>query len=369
MYKYKRLVIKLGTSTLTAGTSYISQDILFDLASQINTLCKNNCEVIIVSSGAMASGREALSFPKLPKDIPAKQMLSAIGQPRLMAIYTKLFAQYNQIVSQVLLTRQDITERRSYLNSRNTILALLKQKVIPIINENDAVATEEIKVGDNDNLSALVSNLIDADLLLILTDQPGLYTSDPNINPNATLVKEITEPNIPEELWQSAGKPSDDLGTGGMITKLQAADLARRSGTTVIIAKGNTKNNIIRAAQNESIGTLFRPTHSTLEGRKRFILSDRDTKKIIQIDNGAITALKNGSSLLPVGIISIQGSFERGDTVKLIDQHNLEIALGLTNYSTTELNKISGKQSVDIESLLGYNYGEEVIHKDQLVMI
>lgn len=369
VYKYQRLVVKLGTSTLTAGTPHLSEDTLANLVSQTATLCDDGCEVILVSSGAMAAGRETLSFPKLPKEIPAKQMLSAVGQPRLMAIYEKLFAHHNRTVAQVLLTRQDLTRRRSYLNSRNTLLALLNQKVLPIVNENDAVTTEEIRVGDNDNLSALVANLVDADLLLMLTDQPGVFTSDPRNDPNAKLLTKITNSEIPEELWKSASASKDELGTGGMITKLQAADLARRSGTNVVIASGSETNVILRTAKGESIGTHFQATASTLESRKRFILSGTSSTGKIQIDNGATHALQNGSSLLPVGVTSILGEFDRGDTVTVIDVNSNEIARGLTNYHSAELSKIAGRQSKDIESILGYYYGKEVIHRDQLVLI
>ncbi len=369
VYKYQRLVVKLGTSTLTAGTPHLSEDTLANLVSQIAALCDSRCEVILVSSGAMAAGREALSFPKLPKEIPAKQMLSAVGQPRLMAIYEKLFAHHNRTVAQVLLTRQDLTQRRSYLNSRNTLLALLNQKVLPIVNENDAVTTEEIRVGDNDNLSALVANLVDADLLLMLTDQPGVFTADPRTDPNAKLLTKITNSEIPEELWKSASASKDELGTGGMITKLQAADLARRSGTNVVIASGTETDAILRTAKGESIGTHFKATVSTLESRKRFILSGTVSTGKIQIDDGATNALQNSSSLLPVGVASILGEFDRGDTVTVIDVNSNEIARGLTNYHSAELSKIAGRQSKDIESILGYYYGEEVIHRDQLVLI
>jgi len=286
-----------------------------------------------------------------------------------MAIYENLFAQHNCTIAQVLLTRQDLTQRRSYLNSRNTLLALIDQKVLPIINENDAVTTEEIRVGDNDNLSALVANLIDADLLLMLTDQTGVFTSDPRTDSNAKLLTEITSSEIPEELWKSASTSKDELGTGGMITKLQAADLARRSGTNVVIASGTESDVILRTAKGESIGTYFKATATTLESRKRFVLSGTASTGKIQIDNGASNALQNGSSLLPVGVTAIFGEFERGDTVAVINTNNNELARGLTNYNSAELSKIAGRQSKDIESILGYYYGEEVIHRDQLVLI
>src|SRR5512139_1681849 len=235
----RRLVVKCGTSTLTAGTAHLAPPRLVEIAQQVAQLRSDSSDIIVVTSGAMAAGRERLGFPQLPKDMPAKQMLSAIGQPRLMALYEQIFGLYGLTIAQVLLTRSDLADRRRYLNSRNTLTALLEHGIIPIVNENDTVATEEIRVGDNDNLSALVANLIDADLLVLLTDQPGLFTANPDRDPTARLVAEVNEPAISPALWQAAGGTASGLGTGGMITKLQAADLARRSGTTVVIASGS----------------------------------------------------------------------------------------------------------------------------------
>src|SRR5512134_2077444 len=226
-----RLVIKLGTAILTDGAPRLSPPRLVDLVRQMSALHGAGSEVILVSSGAMAAGREALGHPQLPKEIPAKQMLAAVGQPRLMALYEQLFGLYGVVVAQVLLTRADLAHRRRYLNARNTLSALLARRVIPIVNENDTVATEEIRLGDNDNLSALVSNLIEADLLILLTDQPGLFTADPRRDPAARLIEEVDGPDIPEEVWSAARGTASGLGTGGMLTKVQAADLARRSGT------------------------------------------------------------------------------------------------------------------------------------------
>ncbi len=366
---YRRLVVKLGTSTLTAGTPHLSAPRVGELVRQMAELCADGCEVIVVSSGSMAAGREALSFPALPKEIPAKQMLSAVGQPRLMAHYEELFALYGRTVAQVLLTRGDLSRRRSYLNARNTLRALLDQKVVPIVNENDAVTTEEIRVGDNDNLSALVANLIDADLLLMLTDQTGVFTADPRRDPKATLFTEISSAEIPEEMWRAAGRAGDTLGTGGMVTKLQAADLARRSGATVVVTRGSDPDVILKAARGETVGTRFPALVTTLESRKRFILSGADGAGSIQIDTGAARALLSGSSLLPVGVTSVSGEFDRGDTVSVRDSNGRELARGLASYQADELTKITGRQSREIESILGYAYGEEVIHRDQLVLL
>lgn len=364
-----RIVIKLGTSTLTAGTSHISAPVLIDMARQVLALQKAGHQVIVVSSGAMASGREKLGFPQLPKDIPAKQMLSAIGQPRLMALYEKLFGFYNLTMAQVLLTRADLDSRRAYLNARNTLLALLEHGIIPIVNENDTIATEEIRVGDNDNLSALVANLVDADWLVLLTDQPGLFTSDPRTTSNPVLVEEVTTADIPEQLWKAAGGNGSSMGTGGMVTKLQAADMARRCGTTCLIASGSEPDVLIRLVNGEKLGTRFLAVASAVESRKRYILSTRRAPGQINVDEGAAKALRKGGSLLPVGVATVSGTFERGDTVRVIDPSKKEIARGIVNYSSRDLSQLARRRSEEIEAILGYNYGDEIIHRNNLVVL
>jgi glutamate 5-kinase len=366
---FHRIVVKLGTSTLTAGTPYLSMPRLVDLARQSAALRGRDAELILVTSGAMAAGRERLGFPQLPKGLPAKQMLAAVGQPRLMALYEQVFGLYALTIAQVLLTRADLADRRRYLNSRNTLTALLDHGAVPIINENDTVATEEIRVGDNDNLSALVANLIDADLLLLLTDQVGLYTADPRSDPNAILVNEISEPEIPKALWEAAKGTEGTLGTGGMLTKLQAADLARRSGTTVIIASGDTTDVLLRAAAGETIGTRFLPVATSVEGRKRYILAGGRPSDAVRVDTGAAEALARGSSLLPVGVVAVEGSFERGDSVRVLNPTGREIARGIANYGSNELTRIIGKKSDEIEEILGFNFGDEVIHRNDLVIL
>jgi glutamate 5-kinase len=366
---FHRIVVKLGTSTLTAGSARLSMPRVVEIARQAAELRRRGAEVILVTSGAMAAGRERLNFPQLPKDLPAKQMLAAIGQPILMAFYEQTFGLYDQNIAQVLLTRADLADRRRYLNSRNTLTALLGQGVIPVINENDTVATEEIRVGDNDNLSALVANLIDADLLLLLTDQVGLYTADPRSDPNAVLVNEVAEPEIPSSLWQAAGETDNDLGTGGMRTKLQAADLARRSGSTVIIALGDAPDVLLRACAGEPVGTRFLPVATAVESRKRYILAGGRAAGGVRIDSGAVQALGRGSSLLPVGVRSVEGSFERGDSIRVLDSSGREVARGIANYGSGELNRIIGKKSDEIEQILGFNFGDEVIHRNDLVLL
>ncbi|GIV66523.1 MAG: glutamate 5-kinase [Chloroflexota bacterium] len=366
---YQRIVIKVGSSTLTAGGRHISLPRVVDLVKSISQLKQSGVQVLLVSSGAIVAGREALGYPELPKFIPAKQMLAAVGQPRLMEMYERFFEIYNEKVAQVLLTRADLTDRRRYLNARSTIEALINQSVIPIINENDTVATEEIRFGDNDNLSAQVASLIEADLLILLTDQDGVYEQDPRRNPQAKLFYRIESAEIPPEMWAAAGGTSSGLGTGGMITKLQAADLARRSGCAVVIASGNLPFNILRIAKNEPVGTFFSPIVNKIEARKRYILTAARGKGQIYIDSGAEQALTHGRSLLPIGITGLGGDFERGDAVEVLCGQAKPVAMGITNYAARDLEKLVGHQSSEIENILGYTYGDEVIHRNNLVMI
>ncbi|NUM43888.1 MAG: glutamate 5-kinase [Anaerolineales bacterium] len=362
-----RIIIKLGTSTLTEGNNHLSLPRMVDLVRQMSLLRDQGHEVILVSSGAVAAGRQALNFPQLPKSIPAKQMLAAVGQTKLMDTWGDLFAIYNIPVGQVLLTRDDLNSRNRYLNARNTLLAMLKQGVIPIINENDTVATEEIRVGDNDNLSALVSNLVAADLLMLLTDQDGLYTADPRSNPDAHLISLIDTPQIDPAIWESAGG-GGRLGTGGMQTKLQAADLARRSGVTVVIARGRAPDVILAVARGEPLGTRFTPVESAVESFKRFMLSGGKIGTL-EVDKGAAAAILRGGSVLPPGIATVNGNFERGQSVGLLDPNGVEIARGLVNYKADDIRRIARHQSYEIEAILGYFYGEEVIHRSNLVLL
>jgi glutamate 5-kinase len=364
-----RIVVKLGTSTLTNGTLCLSAPVLIEFARQASQLSSSGHQVVLVSSGAIAAGRERLGFPDLPKDIPAKQMLAAIGQSRLMSMYEQIFGLYGVPVAQILLTRMDLASRRRYLNARNTLNALMEQKVVPIVNENDTLATEEIRVGDNDNLSALVANLIDADLLILLTDQDGLYTADPKVDAQATLVAEITAREIPAELWRAAGGSESKLGTGGMITKLQAADLARRSGTACMIAAGNEADVLLRIVRGEKRGTYFTPIATSLESRKRYILSARRAPGLLSIDEGAVLALQKGGSLLPIGTTNVSGMFERGDTVRVAREDGSEIARGIVNYGSRDLAQIVKRPSDEIEAILGYHFGDEVIHRNDMVLL
>lgn len=366
----QRIVIKLGTSTLTQGKTEISMEHMIELVRVIARLHQEGHQVILVSSGAMAVGRSIMGHPVLPRHIPAKQMLAAVGQSRLMEIYSQLFGYYHIPVGQVLLTREDLSNRRRYLNARNTLEAMIQYHVIPVINENDTVSTEEIRLGDNDNLSALVANVVEADLLVLFTDQDGLFTADPRVDPDAKVVREISGSEIPAEIWQVAGGSVSGLGTGGMFTKIQAAELARRSGCGVVITNGKHPERIWDIVAGKSVGTRFTPLITKLESRKRYMLAEaRHNGGWLQLDHGAVQALRDGGSLLPVGITSSGGKFTRGDIVKLKDELGKEFALGMINYSLEDLIKIIGLQSQEIEQVLGYNYGIEVVHHNNLLFL
>ncbi len=364
---YQRIVVKLGTSVLTAGTDRLNRPQILDLVRQMAGLFAEGREMILVSSGAIMAGREVLGFPKLDKNIPFRQVLAAVGQGRLMHLYAQLFDLYDITVAQALLTRRDLAHRSHYLNARNTLMALLRQRVLPVVNENDTVAVEEIKIGDNDNLSALVANLVDADLLIMLTDTAGLFTADPRLDPNARLIPEV--PMIDDTIRELAGSTTTGRGVGGMITKIEAAELATRSGTEVVIAAGDVDNVIPRLVAGEAIGTRFRATASRVESRKRWILAEPPRGTVV-VDAGAARALlKNGKSLLPVGVTAVEGHFERGETVRVVDQMGVEIGRGITNYGAGSLTRIHGLQSDQIEKVLGYDYGAVVIHRDDLVVV
>jgi len=366
-----RVVVKLGTSTLTDGGPAISLPRLVDLARQTAALRERGWQVTLVSSGAIAAGREALGIQRLPRRLPAKQMLAAVGQPRLMAMYEQYLAIYGLRTAQVLLTRADFADRRSFLNARNTFEALLQYGVVPVVNENDTVATEEIRIGDNDNLSALVANLIEADLLILLTDQDGLYTADPRSDPSARLIRQVGPEPFPPELWQAAGGSQSGLGTGGMLTKLQAADLARHAGVTVVIAHGKQPDVLVRLAGGEELGTRLLPVENRLEARKRYILSGGRPAPAgeIEVDAGAERALARGGSLLPAGVVRVSGEFGRGDTVRVVAAGGRALAVGLAGYSSADLARLCGRRSAEIETILGYSFGDEVIHRNDMVLL
>lgn len=365
----KRIVIKVGSSTITYGNGKRNFSRIDRLAREIADLANQGKEIILVSSGAVAVGVDQLGLAEKPKTIPGKQAAAAVGQGVLMHTYEKIFAEYGQIVAQVLLTRIDSVDRHRYTNSRNTFLALLEHKVIPIVNENDVVAIDELKIGDNDNLSALVAGIVDADLLVILSDVNGLYTANPQKDPNARLVHEVTD--ITPEIEASAGDAGSKVGTGGMFTKIQAAKMATSSGIHMVIASGEDKDAIRRILDGEEIGTLFVSRENRLQFRKRWLAFGARIAGKIVVDEGCAKAVRKagGCSILPAGITAVEGEFEAGNTISIINKNGHELARGLTNYSSEELDAIKGAKTSEIENLLGHKHFDEVIHRDDLVIL
>ncbi len=363
-----KLVIKVGTSTLTAGSARLNHRRMLELAQQMVQLREEKLDIILVTSGAIAAGLERLKnvHRSTTRSVPVKQMLAAIGQMHLMRAWEQVFDMFDVPVAQVLVTRADLSDRRRYLNARDTLNTILEHQAIPVINENDAVATDEIRVGDNDNLSALVANVVHADMLIILTDIDGLYTSDPHKDTTATLVHEVTQ--MDDRIWSLAGASRNGMGTGGMTTKLQAADLATRSGVTVIIANGAKQGVLMDAAHGLQVGTRFMPTADKIESRKLWILTER-TAGVVVVDNGASQAVCEGKSLLPVGVREVINEFERGEVVIVRNLQGRDIAHGITRYSSAEARRIAGRRSTDIVSVLGFEYASMLIHTDDMVLM
>ncbi|MDP6782213.1 MAG: glutamate 5-kinase [Dehalococcoidia bacterium] len=365
----QRLVVKLGTSLLTGGMERLDLTVMSSLVGQVAALHSQGREVIIVTSGAVTAGRQVLDMDPERKDTSFKQVLAAVGQSRLMNAYEQLFSWHSITVAQALLTRADLAHRASYLNARNTILALLELGVVPIINENDVVAAEELEgatFGDNDNLSAMVASLVDAELLAILTDTPGLCTADPHLDPRACLI--ATVEHIDERI-EALALGSAGSGIGGMATKVQAAKLATAAGVTVVVADGREPGVLPRLVAGDSVGTRFVPTASRVEGRHRWLLASR-TKGSLRVDDGAAHALaQDNKSLLPVGIKGVEGDFQRGEVVSIKNGRGKRIACGIVNYSAHELSLIRGAHSKKISATLGYEYGAEVMDRNNMVLL
>ncbi|MFQ5427347.1 MAG: glutamate 5-kinase [Thermodesulfobacteriota bacterium] len=359
----KRLVIKIGSAVL-AGDSHIFHRI----ASDVNDLRAGGREVVIVSSGAVALGMKALGMTKRPATIPETQAVASTGQLCLMFRYQSAFEKENLRMGQVLLTHDGLSDRKRFLNARNTVLTLLKMGLVPVINENDTVATEEIKLGDNDELSALVTNLVNADLLIILTDTDGLYDRDPRVDSRARRIPIVRD--VDQRLPESAGEAAGPLGSGGMRTKTEAAKMAAHFGVATIIASGLNKDVLKSIFAGDGPGTLFLPARQSLTSRKHWIaFSSRPTGRVT-VDEGARKALLKGKkSLLPSGIMDVDGVFETGEVIHCVDAGGMEFARGLTNYSSDEIRRIKGLKSREIEDRLGYKVYDEVIHRDNLVVL
>lgn len=366
MNNSQTLVVKLGTSVLTGGSLRLNRAHIVELVRQCAHQHALGHRIIIVTSGAIAAGREHLNYPELPTTIASKQLLAAVGQSRLIQLWEQLFSIYGIHIGQMLLTRADLEDRERFLNARDTMLALLDNHIVPVINENDAVATAEIKVGDNDNLSALAAILGGADKLLLLTDQPGLFTADPRHNPDAELIREVH--SIDDALRAIAGDSISGLGTGGMATKLQAADVACRAGVDVIIAAGIKPGVIGDVINDVSVGTRFHAQPSPLESRKRWIFGAPPAGEI-SVDDGAVQAmLERGSSLLPKGIKNVIGNFSRGEVIRIRNMAGRDLAHGVARYNSDALRMIAGYHSQEIDSILGYEYGPVAVHRDDMII-
>lgn len=362
------LVVKVGSSLVTNDGQGLDRSAIASWADQIARLVKQGRQVVLVSSGAVAEGMQRLGWKKRPTAVNELQAAAAVGQMGLVQMYESCFSQHGLHTAQVLLTHDDLADRKRYLNARSTLRTLLDMGVIPIINENDTVVTDEIRFGDNDTLGSLVANLIEADTLVILTDQPGLYSADPRKNADAVLIREAAAGT--PELEQMAGGAGSAIGSGGMLTKVLAARRAARSGAHTIIASGREADVLVRLAAGEAIGTHLRAQQIKILAKKQWLADHLRLGGRVVVDAGAAKALcQDGKSLLPIGVVAVEGSFERGEVVACLDADRKEIARGLVNYSAAETMRILRKPSSEIERVLGYVDEPELIHRDNLVLL
>lgn len=362
----QKIVVKVGTSTLTKEDGNLNIEKIKKIVAELSNLSNKGYDVVLVTSGAVGAGMGKLGLMERPKTLSEKQALASVGQVALTHLYQLLFQEYGKIIGQLLLTRGDFSDRRRYLNARNVCNTLLKNKIIPVINENDAIVSNELKVGDNDTLSALVSGLIDADLLIILSDVQGLYNKNPQKYEDANLIEIVGK--IDDDIKKTAAGEGSKFGTGGMITKIIAAEMATKIGTNMVIASGEDPKNITRIVEKENIGTLFTKKHKKISSKKYWLAYGTNKKGVVTIDEGAEKALFKGKSLLPVGIKSFEGNFEKGTVVKIMNMKNENIATGISNYSSDEIELIMGHRSEDIENILGHKYDDVVVHIDNMVI-
>jgi len=364
----RRIVVKVGSSLVTSDGRGIDHAAVARWAGEITQLRAAGKEIVLVSSGAIAEGMQRLGWASRPRAIHDLQAAAAVGQMGLVQAYEAAFAKYGLHTAQVLLTHDDLADRRRYLNARTTLTTLVRLGVIPVINENDTVTTDEIRFGDNDTLAALVTNLIDADVLVLLTDQSGLFTADPRRDSQATLVRNARAGD--PALEAMAGGPGSDIGRGGMLTKVLAAKRAARSGASTIIASGAEPSVLIRLAAGETIGTALVAEMVSLAARKQWLADHVRLAGSLRLDDGAVRALtREGKSLLSIGVVAVDGTFGRGEVVGCFAQDGREIARGLVNYGSQETARILRKPSVEIESILGYVDEPELIHRDNLVLL
>ncbi|BBO19997.1 MAG: glutamate 5-kinase [Zoogloeaceae bacterium] len=363
----RRLVVKVGSALVTANGAGLALEFIGELARQIARLREDGREVLLVSSGAIAAGMQRLGWTARPHAMHELQAAAAVGQMGLAQAYETCFSQYGLKTAQILLTHEDLADRLRYLNARSTLTALLALGVVPIINENDTVVTDEIKFGDNDTLGALVANLVEAEALVILTDQAGLFTSDPRKDPAATLVAEHRADD--PALEAMAGGAGSGISKGGMLTKVRAAQRAARSGAHTLIASGREADVLPRLARGEALGTLLFASATPLAARKQWLADHLQLAGSLVLDAGAVQALAAGKSLLPVGVTAVEGEFERGAAVACRSADGREIARGLVNYSSSEARRIARTPSSEIEAILGYLDEPELIHRDNMVLL
>ncbi len=367
LHQSKRIVIKIGSSVIASRDQGLNEVRLSEIAAEIARLRDEGHELLLVSSGAVLCGAEKLGLSESPRSIPMKQAAAAVGQSRLMWAYERLFSQHGMKVAQILLTHDGITNRRRFINARNTLLTLLEHQILPVVNENDTVTVDEIKMGDNDNLAAQVAHLVDASLLIVFSDVDGLFTEDPRKNRTATRLNVVA--SVTDKIEKMAGGTGFRGGTGGMATKVRMARKVASYGVTTLILNGTMPGLLRKAFSGEAIGTLFLPEETRRSSRKHWIAASLKAKGDLVLDSGAIEAItKKGRSLLPSGIAAIKGQFEVGDALRCLSPEGKEVARGLTNYNASEMMKIQGRHSNRIEGLLGYKGADEVIHRDNLVV-
>ena len=368
----KRLVVKIGSNILAddreGQTEGLNMERIGAIAEDVVALKAMEYEIVVVSSGAVAAGMKKLGLREKPREIKLKQAAAAIGQSSLMWSYEKAFGGRQTKVAQILLTRDDLANRKRYINSKNTLLTLLSYGIVPVVNENDTVVTDEIKFGDNDNLAALVAIMIEAERLIILSDVDGLYHEDPRRNPGAELIASVDR--ITDSIEKKAGDAGSAVGTGGMYSKLRAAGKATSHGIAVNIVNGRKKGLLVSLMEGRPQGTFFRPREGRLTNRKGWIAYGSRAAGTVILDEGAVRALTEmGKSLLPSGITGVSGDFDAGAPVFCTDSEGKRIAKGLTNYSSSDIRKISGRKTTEIEGILGYKYSDEIIHRDNLVVL
>lgn len=363
----RRIVIKIGSAVLT-GQKGLDRVMIHRLSDQIAELRNEGREILVVSSGAIASGMRKLGFPEKPRSIPHKQATAAVGQSFLMQAWEEAFDKHDVLVAQVLLTGDDLGHRQRYLNARNTLETLIEWRIVPIINENDTVAVEEIKFGDNDQLAVLIGGLVGADLIIILTDIAGLYDHDPKTCPSARLITEVHR--VDRRVLSCASSQASSTGTGGMVSKLLAAKKSLAIGIPLIIAPGRDRDVLLRLVQGECLGTLFVPDRKLYQGRKVWLANVPHPSGDLVLDDGAVDAVVHkGKSLLPAGIQEVKGTFGMGAPVRCLDTAGRVIAIGLSNYKSSEIEKIKGCHTSEIENILGYKHSDEVIHRNNLALV